>query len=328
MIAVYRTRNTEPPPDRSSSRQRAGLTSAGQSQPARNLSRTAGPRSRIPHQKNSQQAEGTDADLDAAVDRIRANLTAIPGAEASPVTEEILYILDLTQVSADIRLGLARERLTSAAAHLERNVFELLTGSPIASPLSFAAQSSFGLDAPPQGVVGGGGAAGNPSDAAHSSGRVQSDLGPLGPRSGKPPKMTPSDRHNLLMLHMLEGGASDALYFAAKVQGYTTLNYELRQEEQTVRDELRKLVTREALAVEVEASFGIQGAEDTLETREQLEAYLEELEAAKASVGGDRSAAMLVLQPILQRDKEQEEREAAISKLKHDTALAVVRNMG
>ena len=62
--------------------------------------------------------------------------------------------------------------------------------------------------------------------------------------------------------------------------------------------------------------------------RDALQAYIEDLEGRLATAGNDAQLANVDMQNMLQKQQQTMQMMSQISKMMHDTAMAVLRNIG
>jgi hypothetical protein len=131
----------------------------------------------------------------------------------------------------------------------------------------------------------------------------------------------------------------DLWYFAAKLGFCNNLKKLLREELDEARQALANFAARPQAA---QAPFATQRFETSfmagpevfsepgpvVEGRAAVESYIEELEAMLASAGDDGQLANVDLQNALQRRQQALQQETNVSKMTHDVAMAVARNIG
>ena len=153
---------------------------------------------------------------------------------------------------------------------------------------------------------------------------------------------------NALVQHVLRDAylenTQDLYFYASKVKFYNELKKGIREELTKAREELANHAGKEATdPVEYSKSaFStdytgagsdgqpeiLKSGDGTTETKEQLETYIKNLEEKLNSVGDDAQLANVDLQNMLQKQQQTMQMMSNISKMLHDTAMAVIRKIG
>ena len=136
----------------------------------------------------------------------------------------------------------------------------------------------------------------------------------------------------------------DVYYHATKVKFFTELKKGVRDELSKARDELTKHAGVDDDAaltynkVSFDGEFRGAGSDGALEvvtqpdgqasTKAELETYIENLEQKMNSIGDDAQLANVDLQNMLQKQQQTMQMMSNISKLLHDTAMAIIRKIG
>jgi hypothetical protein len=136
----------------------------------------------------------------------------------------------------------------------------------------------------------------------------------------------------------------DLYFHATKVKFFNELKKGVREELSKAREELVKHAGGDANTaltydkVSFDGEFRGAGTEGALEvvtqsdgqasTKAELETYIENLEQKMNSIGDDAQLANVDLQNMLQKQQQTMQMMSNISKLLHDTAMAIIRKIG
>ncbi len=153
---------------------------------------------------------------------------------------------------------------------------------------------------------------------------------------------------NALVQHVLRDSylesTQDLYFYASKVKFYNELKKGIREELTNARKELSghagredtDAVTYNKIAFSTDytgaAASGqpeiVTSPDGTTSTKKDLETYIEALEEKLNSVGDDAQLANVDLQNMLQKQQQTMQMMSNISKMLHDTAMAVIRKIG
>ncbi len=159
--------------------------------------------------------------------------------------------------------------------------------------------------------------------------QVGKEAAALVPGASEEVQMSPKDRHNILMIALLTRGVDEATYFAVKTKAMLQLKDELQAEAAKVRALIQKLVQNPDAEVSHSPAFNLPGDwADELTNKDELESYLSAVESAMSTAQNGFDLTFLELKAWMEKEKHQTELSSAASKLKHDSMMAVVRNVG
>jgi hypothetical protein len=153
---------------------------------------------------------------------------------------------------------------------------------------------------------------------------------------------------NALVQHVLRDAylenTQDLYFHASKVKFYNELKKGIRTELTKAREELAKYAGKEgteAVSYDKTAFSSdytgagadgqpeiVKSSDGATSTKEELETYIENLEEKLNSVGDDAQLANVDLQNMLQKQQQTMQMMSNISKMLHDTAMAVIRKIG
>lgn len=153
---------------------------------------------------------------------------------------------------------------------------------------------------------------------------------------------------NALVQHVLRDSylesTQDLYFYASKVKFFNELKKSIREELTNAREALSSQAGGEEtdpLSYEKKAfstdytGTGESGqpeiktsSDGTTTTKKELETYIENLEEQLNSVGDDAQLANVDLQNMLQKQQQTMQMMSNISKMLHDTAMAVIRKIG
>ena len=150
--------------------------------------------------------------------------------------------------------------------------------------------------------------------------------------------------HNALVQWLLRESymetTQDLYFFAEKVKFFNAVKKKIRDELTNAREYLAQyagveedapIQPYEKLKISVEFTSNpdvVYEPDGFAETKGQLTAYIENLEERLSSVGDDAQLANVDLQNILQKQQQTIQLMSNISKMLHDTALAIIRKIG
>jgi hypothetical protein len=153
---------------------------------------------------------------------------------------------------------------------------------------------------------------------------------------------------NALVQHVLRDAylenTQDLYFHASKVKYYNELKKSIRTELTKAREELAKYAGKEgtesvsysktAFSTDYTGASAsgqpeiLTNPDGDVGTKEGLETYIENLEEKLNSVGDDAQLANVDLQNMLQKQQQTMQMMSNISKMLHDTAMAVIRKIG
>ena len=128
---------------------------------------------------------------------------------------------------------------------------------------------------------------------------------------------------------------ADLQFFADKVRFFNEAKKIIRSKANEVRNAMINEEEVERVRVDAGTIIVVDGRPQpkvehggTVSGREELEAYLEELEQDLNSVGDDAQLANVDLQNMLQKQQQTLQLMSNVSKMLHDTAMAIIRKIG
>lgn len=159
--------------------------------------------------------------------------------------------------------------------------------------------------------------------------QVGKEVAALYPGASDDVEMSPKDRHNFLMVALLTRGVDEATYFAVKAKAMLQVKDELRQEAERVRALIQRLVEDPEADISHAPAFAlVKDQAGPLTARDALEGYLSAVETAMAAAQDSFDMTLLDLRSWMEREKRDTLLSSAASKLKHDSMLSVIRNVG
>ena len=129
----------------------------------------------------------------------------------------------------------------------------------------------------------------------------------------------------------------DLRFHAEKMRYFNALKRSIREHLTNAREELGKARGKSAIRVRTITlrpnnkkgeSPVAQGRMRKFDTREQFEHYIRQWEDKLQTVGDDAQLANIDLQNMLQRQQQTLQLMSNVSKMLHDTAMAIVRKIG
>ncbi len=129
----------------------------------------------------------------------------------------------------------------------------------------------------------------------------------------------------------------DLRYYAEKVRYLNSARKAIRNHISDMRDELRKARNKSAMRVRTITlrpnhkkgeNPVVRGRMRTFKSREQLENYICDLEEKLQTLGDDAQLANIDLQNMLQKQQQTLQLMSNVSKMLHDTSMAVIRKIG
>lgn len=131
----------------------------------------------------------------------------------------------------------------------------------------------------------------------------------------------------------------DLRFYAEKVSFYNQLKNSIREELTAAREifadnsdndeELSAPYQTSTISNIPDSEFNVSISDgDTISTKAELDSYIEQLETQLNTVGDDAQLANVELQNMLQKQQQTMQMISNVSKMLHDTAMAVIRKIG